>query len=493
MDCEVAVVGSGIGGLTVAALLSQRGVDVCLLERESQVGGCVAPVEKFGYTFDPTNGLYSGWADGDIHPRIFSELPVAPPETRPLQPHYMVRLPDGAQISVTGELDQLESELVRVFPECKDQAISFYRKLHDVGSALGRVLQTDPDFFAGTAAGRLRALARHGTSGFEIRKYASDTTDKHLGTVSARFRRFIDVQLQTLAQGGASQVSYLYAASALVNRQGTFAIGGGGAGLTERLAESVRRSGGKIRLNTPVLRLAYDSVGQAIGVDLLTGETLHASRAIISNLTIWDTYGKLIGLNRTPSQLRKQLNELRSWGAYLVYAGLDAGAADAQSESPLLHVMDTQVGEDYNPETGQLVFTAAPAWDRRAPDGKRAVTVHTLTEVDRWFTFHRDETELDEMDQQTLEQVWTRLHAAMPSLGDSIEVIETANPRSYYEQTRRKLGMVGGLPVTPAAFTQVSSFKTSLPNLFIVSDTTSRGGVAGVSRVALDLANHLSK
>jgi phytoene dehydrogenase-like protein len=239
--------------------------------------------------------------------------------------------------------------------------------------------------------------------------------------------------------------------------------------------------------------LAYDSAGEAIGIDLLTGETLQASRAIISNLTIWDTYGKLVGLNRTPPQLRKKLNELRSWGAYLVYAGLDAGAADTESESPLLHVMDMQVGEDYNPETGQLVFTSAPAWDRRAPDGKRAVTIHSFTDVDRWFTFHRDETELDEMDQQTLEQVWTRLHAAMPSLGDRIEVIDTANPRGYYEQTRRKLGMVGGRPVTPAAFTQVSSFKTSLPNLFIVSDTAAWGGVAGVSRLALDLANYLSK
>ena len=57
MDCEVAVVGGGIGGLTVAALLSQRGIDVCLLERDSQVGGCVAPLEKFGYRFDPTDGL----------------------------------------------------------------------------------------------------------------------------------------------------------------------------------------------------------------------------------------------------------------------------------------------------------------------------------------------------------------------------------------------------------------------------------------------------
>ena len=490
MDCEVAVVGGGIGGLTVAALLAQRGVDVCLLERESQVGGCAASVEKFGYKFDPTDGLYTGWAEGDIHSRIFSELSIAPPATRPLHPAYVVSLPDGEQISVTENLEQLESELSRAFPECRDYAISFYRQL----SALGQqALQTDTKFVAGSFARKALSLARHGRAALELSKYSPDTTDRHLDTVSTRFRRFIDVQLQTLANGDSSQVSYLYAASALVNRRGMFSIEGGTAALAERLAASITKSGGKIRLNTGVLRLAYDTAGNAIGVDLLTGETVRASRAVISNLTSWDTYGKLIGLNRTAPQLRKTLNELRGWGAYMVYAGIDTVKADALSESPLLYLTDLQEGTGYDPETAQFVFNGAPLWDPRAPEGKRAVTIHSFTDVDRWFTFHRDETELEEMDQEMLEQVWTRLHQAVPTLGDRIEVIDTSTPRSYYEQTRRKLGMVGGLPVTPLVFSHESSFKTSLPNVFIVSDTCSIDGVAGVSQLARNLANHLSK
>src|SRR5687767_48135 len=239
MDCEVAVVGGGIGGLTVAALLSQRGVDVCLLEREPQVGGCAASFEKFGYKFDPTDGLYTGWADGDIYSRIFSELSVAPPRTRPLQPSYVVSLPDGERVSVTGSPEQLESELSRAFPECRDLAISFYRELSITSSALDQVLQTDPGFFTGSVARKALSLARHGTAALELNKFSSDTTDKHLGAVSTRFRRFIDVQLQTLANGNSSQVSYLYAASALINRRGMFAVAGGAAGLAQRLTESI--------------------------------------------------------------------------------------------------------------------------------------------------------------------------------------------------------------------------------------------------------------
>ena len=359
MDCEVAVVGGGIGGLTVAALLSQRGIDVCLLERDSQVGGCVAPLEKFGYRFDPTDGLYTGWANGEIYSRIFSELSVTPPRTRQLQPAYVVRLPDGEQVSVTGDLEQLESDISRAFPECREFAVAFYRQLSKIRSALDQVTQTDHKFFAGSIVRKALSLARHGTATLELSKYSSDTTDKHLGAVSARFRRFIDVQLQTLANGDSSQVSYLYAASVLVNRRGMFSIAGGAAALAERLAESITQNGGKIRLNTSVLRLSYDSAGKAIGIDLLTGETVRASRAIISNLTLWDTYGKLIGLNRTAPHLRKAMNELRGWGAYMVYAGIDGIAADAISESPLLHITDLQEGSAYDPEntagvTGRL-------------------------------------------------------------------------------------------------------------------------------------------
>ena len=62
---EVVVVGGGIGGLTTAALLARRGVNVCLLERQPQTGGCLASFEKFGYQFESGAGLYALWETGE--------------------------------------------------------------------------------------------------------------------------------------------------------------------------------------------------------------------------------------------------------------------------------------------------------------------------------------------------------------------------------------------------------------------------------------------
>ncbi len=105
-----------------------------------------------------------------------------------------------------------------------------------------------------------------------------------------------------------------------------YAIAGGTASLAERLAESIKLSGSNVRLNSPVLRLAYDESGRATGVDLLSGERVFAKQAIVSNLTVWDTYGKLVGLNRTPPEIKKQLNTLHSSGAYLLYASIEESA-----------------------------------------------------------------------------------------------------------------------------------------------------------------------
>lgn len=338
MSYDVVVVGGGIGGLTVAGLLSARGMSICLLERQSQVGGCIARVEFQGYDFEPGMGLYTGFGPGGIYEKLFSKLPVELPEVSLLTSPHVTRLIDGTDV------------------------------------------RSDKDDF--------------------------------------------------------------------------YAIAGGPASLAERLAESIKRSGGSVRLNSPVLRLSYDESGRANGVDLLSGERVFAKKAIVSNLTIWDTYGKLVGLNRTPTEIKKHLNTLHGTGVYVVYAGLEETAIGRLPSERLL-VKD---------EEGE--FTLAIA-SHRAPAGKRAVTMTTRTDVEPWFSYQSGEEDYEEWDQDALEHFWTRLHAAVPELGGDIEIIETANPRTYYDSTRRKLGMVMG--VGPS---QVDG-ETFLPNLYMVGDTVS--------------------
>jgi phytoene dehydrogenase-like protein len=353
---DVIVVGGGIGGLTVAALLSARGLNTCLLERQSQVGGCIARVEFSGYEFEPGMGLYTSFGAGGIYERLFSQLPVELPALTSITSPYVKRLVDGTDVTLS----------------------------------------------------------------------SADL----------------------------------------------YSIDGGPASIAERLAQSIKLGGSSVRLDTPVLRLAYDESNRAIGVDLLSGERVLAGKAIVSNMTVWDTYGKLVGLNRTPPEIKKQLNTLRGAGVYVVYATLEERAV-SRLPGELMRIEDNE---------GEITIAISP----RSNAAKRAVTLTCRTEVEPWFAYQSSLEDYEEWDQEALERFWTRLHRAVPELGSDIEIIETANPRTYYDQTRRKLGMVMGVDG------DAPTHRTFLPNVFMVGDTVSAAAsLNAVVETALTVAQEI--
>ncbi len=450
MQYAVIVIGAGIGGLTTAALLAARGVNVCLLERQSQVGGCAANVEHLGYTFEPTFGMYSGWEDGGAWHRIFAELPVSLPQVTKLSPNYVVHLPDGRNVEVSADSGSLEAAIRSAFPECADAAIGF----------ISRVTR-----------------AANGAS----------LTDLLEGT-SQEFRWFIDAQLQTFAQRTSTQCSLTQATAAFQFATGAvWSIEGGAQALADRLADSIKGSGASLRLNSPVLRLAYGNDGTPIGVDLLNGERVIARRAIVSNLTIWDTYGKLIGPGRTPREVATQLKKLTAWGAYQMFLGIDEAAIDALPGPRAILTFEPDRGA-YDPERDSLALNLITTVGK-APAGKRALTTIAFTHAEDWFGFHEDHSWHEERDQGMLETWWARLHRALPQLGDSLEVIETGTPQTVYETTRRKFGMVGA----PLGIENLTPLERPFPNLFIIGDTVSEGlGMEGVAHSALKVADQIT-
>ena len=449
MTYDVVVVGGGIGGLTAAAVLAARGVSVCLFERNSAVGGCVKRVEYSGLDFEPGMGLYTGWGPGETFSQIFSQLPVPLPQVRLIDSDYVVRLPDQTDVRLLKNRSQFPEELRRLFPECASEAIQFYETVEGAPA-----------------------------------EFSNDTVLDHAATTSPRFQRFIDAQLRAFIQTPIERCAFVSGCTALnLPQQNLYEITNGIASVAETLAEAITKVGSKVRFNSPVLRLAYNESGEAIGVDLLSGERVLARRAVISNMTIWDTYGKLIGLNRTPSDLKKKMARLNSNGAYLIYASVESSANE---HLPTKHFLACAGSSNENFDDADLTFATSPI---ASVPGKTAATVKVNCPVNDWFTFQSSLEDFEAWDQEALEQVWSRLHRAVPELGDSIEIIETANPRTFYDETRRKLGMVLGVEQTPEALSVGA--ETTLPNVFMVGDTACSVGVAAVAAGAAHLAQQL--
>ena len=60
---QVAVIGSGFGGLTAAALLVKAGLQVAVLEQNNYPGGCASTYKRKGYWFQPGATMLVGLDD----------------------------------------------------------------------------------------------------------------------------------------------------------------------------------------------------------------------------------------------------------------------------------------------------------------------------------------------------------------------------------------------------------------------------------------------
>ena len=470
MTYDVVVVGAGIGGLTVAALLAKRGINVCILERQSQVGGCIGRVQFGDLDFEPGMGIYPAWGSGEIYDQLFSELQTQIPKASLIESDYVVRF-ENQDIRLKLDKDEFLDELRRVFPESAEAALKFYEQVIRTNEL--RLERNKPGF-----ATSVRRLWRKDNG---LGNAAQVTASSAASQTSTRFQDFIDAQLQAFLHSSIDRCSLALASRALsFPRQPLYSVEGGIATLAERLVESIKSSGGSVRLNQPVLRLAYSERGEPTGVDLLSGETVSARRAIVSNLTVWDTFGKLIGLNRTPPAIKSSLAKIQGKGAYVVYAAVEAPVIERLPASNFL--VTVQSDAEINLSEDLTVSVREPQ-----SNGICAATIKTSTEVAPWFSYQTSEADYEQWDQAALENVWSRLHRAVPEFGSGIEVIETANPRTYYDQTRRKLGMVLGVESL-----RDGPLSLPFPNVFIVGDTVSDGSVDAVVRASMHLADQLT-
>ncbi len=445
---RVVVVGAGVGGLTLASLVSRAGLDVTVLEAHVYAGGCAGTFYHQGYRFDAGATLPSGFYCGGPMDVVGRTVGVDSWPVRPADPAMVVHLPGGTSVSRFTDGRRREERLRAFGPE----ASAFWRWQETTADALWDLALRKPAWPPQTLYEWI-GLASVGFAwlGGDLRKRLSPalavdafrSVASHLRGASERLRLFVDAQLLIASQTTSVYTNALYGASALdLPRRGVVYAEGGMGTIARTLVEAVRQNGGKVHFRQQATRIAMRG-GHPVAVETNKAASFPAD-VVVFNVPPWNV-AQLLG-EHAPQRLQGLPNmPQRVWGAFMVYAGLDGSVVPAGL--PLHHQIVLR--EPF--ANGNTVFLSlSPSWDNtRAPEGGRALTISTHTQLSGWWElFENDRSAYEARKRTYLERVLSAAEVALPGLRSAVGLVLPATPVTFQRFTRRAWGWVGGFPQT---------------------------------------------
>lgn len=274
MSKRIAVVGSGIGGLTSALLLSHRGYEVTVYERSDRLGGRIAYESDGHYQIDqgPTIVLLP-----EVIHEILEQAGMSRESLRfiPCDPLYRIHYADGRIMTKYRDTEHQAEELERIFP---GEAAGFRRFMADMSELFpaGRasILEQDfPSYRSFFTRERLSLLRR-------LKAYKSMR-----GVIGDYFRteQLKDAySLQSLYIGGAPfSTPGIYSLLPYAEHAyGVWMLEGGYAALPAILGEELKRRGVTFRLHAEVQSL---SVVDGVCRGLTSGSELEAYDGVLYN------------------------------------------------------------------------------------------------------------------------------------------------------------------------------------------------------------------
>jgi phytoene dehydrogenase-like protein len=300
-DYDAVVVGSGINSLACAALLARGGWSVCVLEREAELGGAIKTAEltRPGFQHDVFSAWHPLWVGGPAHAELGDELAQRGLEyLNTVHPTATV-YPDGVGAFLSTNPEANATEHGEAWPQAM-AAMGAQAEL--VFGVLGTELWS-----GGGAALALKAQRRLGRRGLVA----------FGGELVQSSRDWLETTFESERVHGLLAPWVLHtglgpdaAASGFMTRVIAFAVEaggmpvprGGGARLVDALVRLIEDHGGRCETGRDVERVVVAN-GRAEGVRT-GGEVVTAARAVVCNVTPTQLYGRLLGPEHVPVEVR---------------------------------------------------------------------------------------------------------------------------------------------------------------------------------------------
>ena len=445
---DVVVIGSGIGGLSCAALLAHYGFDVIVCESHSIAGGAAHSFQRQGFKFDSGPSLHSGLSYrpstnplAQVLDAIGEEVPCVTYDT------WGCCLPEGNFNTSVGA-EQFCDVLQKLRGE---GAVAEWRKLQEIMAPLSEAAIALPpasvrfDLGAIMTMGQfLPTMTKHI---FNFPKLTGAFSQIIEGVVTDPFiRNWFDLLcflLSGLPANGtsAAEVAFMFAEWYRPGVVLDYPIGGSGA-IVDALVRGLQRHGGQLILNAHVEEVVIKG-GKAVGVLLRNGEEIRAKQAVISNASIWDTL-KLLPEGAVSKSWREKRRAIPECNSFMhLHLGIDATDIKANL---LCHYIIVNHWEPIDaPQNVVLVSIPSLIDSTVAPPGKHVIHVYTPGNepYQLWQGMDRKTQEYAQQKQQRAEVMWQGLERIIPDIRSRCEVTLVGTPITHERFLRRHRGSYG--------------------------------------------------
>ena len=489
---DAIVIGSGMGGLTVAACLSRVGKKVLVLEQHYTAGGFTHAYSRNGYEWDV--GIHYIGDVGTrktISRRLFDFVSDGKLEWAAMDKNYdRFFIGDEQFDALAGKADYVESLKLR-FPKEQHAIDEYMRRMSAVNKAMRYVMM---DKLSDGMSGKvLSAFAKS-----RIPEYFNKTTYEVLKELTDD-EMLIAVITGQWGDCGVPPTSSSFSIHCLIAKHylhgGYYPIGGGSR-IAETAIPVIQKSGGEVFTYANVQEILVES-GKAIGVRMDDGTDIKTA-TVISNAGVFNTFGKLL-----PSELTAQLGYDQclkqvdpSCGHLCLYIGLKESSTELELPKTNFWIYPNTDHEkniaafkaDYKAEfpAVYISFPSAkdPSWEDRYPNTS---TIEIVAPAEfEIFEQWKDEPwgkrgdEYEALKEHFTERLLAHLYQKLPQLRGKIDYCELSTPLSTDYFCAYDRGEMYGLEHDTNRFDQDwLKPKTKIRNLYLTGQDIVSCGVSG--------------
>ena len=486
---DAIIVGSGIGGLTTAALLALNGKRVLILEKHFKIGGWTHTFRRDNYEWDV--GIHY---IGDVHKpwslvrRLFDLVSDGQLKWSPMDANYdRIIFPDQAY-NFTAPREQFLEDMISYFP-MEENALKTYMTLID------KAVKNSKPYFTNKAMPDLMGRI---TYPFMTRKFfqlADRTTYDVLSELTDN-EEMIGVLTGQWGDHGLPPKRSSFAMHALVVRHyldgGNYPTGSSRS-IAETISTLIEKQGGKLAVNAAVDEIIINK-GTAVGVRLASGDELNAE-TIISSTGVMNTYEKLISSKQLPSSIPASLQTVQKTESYIcLHIGLNRSAKDLGLKNTNLWIYPGY-DHDQNVENFRqdpdadfpVVYISFPSAKDEAWEQEHAgyATMEAIT-MSKWDWYRKWQEKpwkkRGEEYENEKEKLSTRImdvvHRHVPGIKEAVDYMELSTPLTIRDLANYQQGEMYGVYHTPQRFRQRwLKPRTKIKNLFLTGQDVTTAGV----------------